>query len=183
MENLGAACSKCPFFNKEHFRPVLPVVPPTPYGVLIGESPGREECEQGVPFVGATGEALNEELTNAGLLRSKLVVINAIACLPTGKNVSVMGKAFHACRPVFLKYMEPVDRKLPVFAMGSWAVAAFTGKRVAIEKTRGFIRDVELSDAVHVQADAIDTDEAGEPESGWGKVLVMRPKGGPRNGS
>lgn len=151
MKSLGAACDKCPFYNRERFQPVLPVVPQNPYGVLIGESPGREECEQGQPFVGATGEALNDELMNAGLLRSKLVVINAIACLPTVKNVATMNRAFHACRKVFLHFMRPVDRKLPVFAMGGWAVGAFTGKRVGIDKTRGFIRpDVELHDTEEV---------------------------------
>jgi uracil-DNA glycosylase family 4 len=145
LKKLGAKCNECPFFREgAFFKPVLPVVPANPYGVLIGESPGREECERGEPFVGSTGEALNAELLEAKLLRSKLVVINAICCLPLAKNVSVMGKAVAACRPVFLHYMRKVDPTLPVFAMGAWAAAAFTGKRKAIEKTRGFVRSVEL---------------------------------------
>jgi uracil-DNA glycosylase family 4 len=160
LQSLGAKCDTCPFYRKDDFKPVLPVVPKNPYGVLIGESPGREECQRGEPFVGATGEQLNEELMEAKLLRSRLVVINAICCLPTVKNVATMGKAFHACRPVFLSHMRKVDPKLPVFAMGSWAVAAFTGKRVSIEKSRGFLRNVALSNETKVehQEDEIDED-------------------------
>lgn len=150
MKKLGAACERCPFFVPDNFRPVLPIIPKEPYGVLVGESPGREECEQGLPFVGATGEALNDELMEAGLLRSKLVIINALACFPTSKKVATMNKAFRSCRNVFLHFMRQVPPNLPAFAMGSWAVAAFTGKRMAIEKTRGFIRDVTFQDAEDV---------------------------------
>lgn len=155
-----ANCEKCPFYRADNFRPVVPIIPKDPYGVLIGESPGREEEDQGIPFVGSTGEALNDELLDAGLLRSRLVLINAICCLPTAKNVSVMGKALQACRPVFLHYMHGVDPKLPVFAMGAWAMAAYVGRRKAIEKTRGFVRDVELSKELK----DVDVEEEGDTE-------------------
>ena len=144
LKSYGAKCDGCPFFSKNEFRPVLPVVPNKPYGVVIGEAPGKDDCQQGIPFIGATGEALNEELTEAGLLRAKLVLIHAICCLPTNKNISIMGRAFHACHGVFLHFMKTIDPQLPVLTMGSWASAAFSGKRVAVERTRGFIRYVNL---------------------------------------
>ncbi len=142
---LKANCKACPFYNRENFKPVLPVIPQTPYGVIINDAPSREESERGEMFTGPTGDALNEEFTHAKLLRSKLVLINAIACTPTARNVSVMVKALHACRGMFLNYREKVEANLPVLALGAWATAAYTGKKPAVEKTRGFIRHVTLS--------------------------------------
>ena len=37
--------------------------------VFIGEAPGKQEDEQGLPFVGASGKFLNEMLAVAGLKR------------------------------------------------------------------------------------------------------------------
>lgn len=113
-------------------------------------------------FTGVTGDALNEELTHAKLLRHRLVLINAIACTPTARNVSIMGKALHACRGMFLNYMAKVDGNLPVLALGAWATAAFTGRKPAVEKTRGFIRHVTLSTGAKI--DTV-TEEGSEDET------------------
>ena len=46
--------------------------------VFIGEAPGKNEDEQGLPFVGAAGKFLNEMLAEAGMDRSDVYITNIV---------------------------------------------------------------------------------------------------------
>src|SRR5688572_25163751 len=50
--------------------------------VFIGEAPGKQEDEQGLPFVGASGKFLNEMLAQAGLVRSDVYITNIVKYRP-----------------------------------------------------------------------------------------------------
>jgi uracil-DNA glycosylase family 4 len=50
--------------------------------VFIGEAPGKNEDEQGLPFVGAAGKFLNEMLGHADLERSDVYITNIVKYRP-----------------------------------------------------------------------------------------------------
>ena len=50
--------------------------------VFIGEAPGKNEDEQGLPFVGAAGKFLNEMLAAAGMDRSDVYITNIVKYRP-----------------------------------------------------------------------------------------------------
>lgn len=50
--------------------------------VFIGEAPGKNEDEQGIPFVGAAGRFLNEMLEGVGLQRSDIYITNIVKYRP-----------------------------------------------------------------------------------------------------
>lgn len=50
--------------------------------VFIGEAPGKNEDEQGLPFVGAAGKFLNEMLAQAGLVRGDVYITNIVKYRP-----------------------------------------------------------------------------------------------------
>jgi uracil-DNA glycosylase family 4 len=50
--------------------------------VFIGEAPGKNEDEQGLPFVGAAGKFLNEMLATIGLDRSDIYITNIVKYRP-----------------------------------------------------------------------------------------------------
>ena len=50
--------------------------------VFIGEAPGKQEDEQGLPFVGASGKFLNEMLAQAGMVRSDVYITNIVKYRP-----------------------------------------------------------------------------------------------------
>jgi uracil-DNA glycosylase family 4 len=50
--------------------------------VFIGEAPGKNEDEQGLPFVGAAGKFLNEMLATIGLERSDIYITNIVKYRP-----------------------------------------------------------------------------------------------------
>jgi uracil-DNA glycosylase family 4 len=50
--------------------------------VFIGEAPGKNEDEQGLPFVGAAGKFLNEMLAGIGLERKDVYITNIVKYRP-----------------------------------------------------------------------------------------------------
>lgn len=140
-------CAACPFRSDKggpRHKPVLGAAPFHAKAVLVGEGPGHQEVEEGTPFVGRTGQWLDQRLYAVGLDREDLAVLNATACEPPKgmKTDANMGAATHCCRPLFDEQYQPFKR-LPVLAMGKWATQAVTGGRaIAVETGRGFVRDI-----------------------------------------
>lgn len=56
--------------------------PLEPNLMAIGEAPGKHENEAGIPFVGASGEVLNDCLRKAGIRRSEVYVTNVCKYQP-----------------------------------------------------------------------------------------------------
>jgi len=54
--------------------------------MFIGEGPGRNEDLQGLPFVGAAGQLLNQLLSEIGLQRSDAYIANVVKCRPPGNR-------------------------------------------------------------------------------------------------
>ncbi len=54
----------------------------TPRLLIVGEAPGKNEDEQGIPFVGPTGKMLDEYLFKAGIRRSECYLTNVIKYRP-----------------------------------------------------------------------------------------------------
>jgi uracil-DNA glycosylase family 4 len=60
-----------------------------PYRIaIVGEAPGKDEVEQGKPFVGAAGQLLTNLLTDAGINRSFCFVGNVCQYRPPDNNLS-----------------------------------------------------------------------------------------------
>jgi uracil-DNA glycosylase len=54
--------------------------------MIIGEGPGADEDEQGIPFVGRAGKLLDGLLQDAGIRREATWVTNTVRCRPTAKS-------------------------------------------------------------------------------------------------
>ncbi|MDQ2973648.1 MAG: uracil-DNA glycosylase [bacterium] len=50
--------------------------------LFIGEAPGKNEDEQGIPFVGAAGKFLNEMLASIGMKREDIYITNIVKYRP-----------------------------------------------------------------------------------------------------
>jgi len=55
--------------------------------MLVGEAWGKEEDEQGIPFVGSSGQELNRMLHEAGIMRSECFASNVINHRPPDNNL------------------------------------------------------------------------------------------------
>lgn len=81
--NPGPRCASCPQAVHGVRRVETEVKPATFNGILIvGESPWKDEVDQGRPFVGASGYVLDRWLRKAGLGRHEVAISNALWCKP-----------------------------------------------------------------------------------------------------
>ena len=54
--------------------------------MLVGEGPGQNEDQQGLPFVGAAGQLLNKLLARVGIAREDVYITNIVKCRPPGNR-------------------------------------------------------------------------------------------------
>jgi len=69
--------------------------------VFIGEAPGKNEDEQGLPFVGAAGKFLNEMLAMIGLKRQDVYITNIVKYRPANNRDPYPDE-----KQAFLPYLE-----------------------------------------------------------------------------
>lgn len=77
--------------------------------VFIGEAPGKNEDEQGMPFVGASGKFLNEMLAHVGLQRDDTYITNIVKYRPPNNRDPLVGekKAFWPYLVAQLDIIQP----------------------------------------------------------------------------
>ena len=80
-EYLIRSCVACPL-SKTRTNAVPGEGPTDARIVLIGEAPGKNEDQQGRPFVGAAGKLLDQLLPEAGLSREDVYITNILKCRP-----------------------------------------------------------------------------------------------------
>jgi uracil-DNA glycosylase family 4 len=104
--------------------------------LLIGEGPGQNEDEQGLPFVGKSGQLLEKILASVQLDPERdLYISNMVKCRPPG-NRTPTPKEIEACKPYLLEQIRLVDPKIILFT-GATALRGLTGDKRGITKVRG----------------------------------------------
>lgn len=91
--------------------------------VFIGEAPGKNEDEQGKPFVGAAGKFLNEMLAAAGMERSDVYITNIVKYRPPN-NRDPLPEEKAAFLPYLLKQLEIIDPKV-IITLGRHSMEYF----------------------------------------------------------
>jgi DNA polymerase len=127
-------CLACPELAASRTRVVAGQRPPGAEVLLVGEAPGAQEDETGVPFVGRSGQLLDELLGQAGLRRSQVAVANVLKCRPPGNRTPRRAEVAR-CRPWLERQIDLVDPTV-VVALGSTAAAWFFGPGARIGALR-----------------------------------------------
>ncbi len=81
--------------------------------VFIGEAPGKNEDEQGLPFVGAAGKFLNEMLASIGLERGDVYITNIVKYRPPN-NRDPLPDEKKAFWPYLVQQIEVIEPKVIV---------------------------------------------------------------------
>ena len=80
------ACTACPLAETRR-KVVFGDGDPDSKLMFIGEGPGADEDEQGLPFVGRAGQLLTQILNAAGISRKEVYITNIVKCRPPGNRV------------------------------------------------------------------------------------------------
>ena len=103
--------------------------------MLIGEAPGANEDDEGLPFVGRAGMLLDKMLTAINLDRKKVYISNIINYRPP-ENRRPKDEEIKRYLPFITKHIEIINPKILVL-LGSTAMNALIGNDVVISKMRG----------------------------------------------
>ena len=103
--------------------------------MLIGEGPGSNEDQEGLPFVGRAGALLDKMLASIDLDRRKVYITNVVNYRPP-KNRRPTEEEINKYLPYLKKHVEIINPKILVL-LGSTALNALVGKEVVISKARG----------------------------------------------
>lgn len=75
-------CEKCSNLVDSRSQIVNGVGPLDANIVMIGEAPGETEDETGKPFMGRSGDVLDDELESNGINRDNIRITNVVRCRP-----------------------------------------------------------------------------------------------------
>lgn len=93
---------------------------------ILGEAPGKNEDENGKPFVGRAGRFLSDHLEELGIdLYRDCWIDNSIRCRPPG-NATPTERQVDCCRPLLLKNISQTMPKL-IIPLGTPAVKSLLG--------------------------------------------------------
>jgi len=103
--------------------------------MLIGEAPGANEDDEGLPFVGRAGMLLDKMLSAINLDRKKVYISNIINYRPP-ENRRPTDEEIRRYLPFITKHIEIINPKILIL-LGSTAMNALIGNDVVISKMRG----------------------------------------------
>jgi len=107
--------------------------------VFIGEGPGADEDEQGLPFVGRAGQVLNRLIQFVGMKREEVYICNVVKCPPPG-NRTPEDDEIETCSPFLFRQIEAIQPRL-ICCLGAPAVKTVLGIKEGITKIRGRFYD------------------------------------------
>lgn len=107
--------------------------------MLIGEAPGRNEDEQGEPFVGAAGKVLDQALERAGLTRDEVFITSILKCRPP-KNRNPKADEIEACAP-WLEAQLVIIQPEVLVTMGNFSTRFILQTKDPITRLRGKVHN------------------------------------------
>lgn len=127
-------CTACPLgatrnrlvFGTGAFQPKI---------LFLGEGPGAEEDQQGLPFVGRAGALLTGLIQALGLTRADVYITNVVKCRPP-ENKDPGAAEIKACTPVFTRQIELLAPQL-IVTLGNVPLKTLKPNAGGITKERG----------------------------------------------
>ncbi len=91
--------------------------------MFIGEAPGKNEDEQGLPFVGKAGKNLDDMLNKVGLSLNDVYIANILKCRPP-ENRDPLPDEIRAHTPWLIKQIKEIKPKV-ICSLGNYSTKFF----------------------------------------------------------
>ncbi|MHB1935950.1 MAG: uracil-DNA glycosylase [Acidobacteriaceae bacterium] len=132
-------CTRCQLAFEGRHKIVFGDGDPNAELLFVGEGPGADEDEQGVPFVGRAGQLLNNMIAAMGLDRQRVYIANIVKCRPPKNRVPEPAEA-NTCTQFLFQQIGVVRPKL-IVALGATAATYLLGSKAALSVLRGKLHD------------------------------------------
>jgi DNA polymerase len=135
-----AACVACPL-HRSRRQTVFGVGHRRAHWMIVGEAPGEQEDRQGEPFVGASGQLLDNMLRALNLTRAEsspdrqVFITNTLMCRPPGNRNPAPDELLQ-CEPFLQREIALVQPRI-ILAMGRFAVQSLLRSSEPVGKLRG----------------------------------------------
>lgn len=129
------ACTKCAL-AESRTHVVFGEGNPNADLVFVGEAPGRNEDQQGRPFVGAAGQLLTDIIVKGmKLTRDDVFICNVLKCRPP-RNRDPLPEEKAQCMPYLLRQLELIQPKV-ICALGRHAAQSLLKTDESTRALRG----------------------------------------------
>ncbi|NOY24015.1 MAG: uracil-DNA glycosylase [Acidobacteria bacterium] len=102
--------------------------------MFIGEGPGRDEDQQGIPFVGRAGQLLTKIINAIELDRKDVYITNIVKCRPPG-NRDPLPEEAEACHPYLAEQIRLIQPKV-ICTLGRHASQVILNTTESISRLR-----------------------------------------------
>lgn len=127
-------CQKCPLgLTRKNF--VFGSGNPKADIMFIGEAPGADEDEQGLPFVGKAGQLLTKIIESINLKRDEVYICNILKCRPPNNRKPIISET-DECEPYLHKQIELIKPKF-IVALGLTSAETLLKKKVKMSEIEG----------------------------------------------
>jgi uracil-DNA glycosylase family 4 len=109
--------------------------------VFVGEAPGADEDEQGLPFVGRAGQLLTDIIKAMKLERKDVYICNILKCRPPG-NRNPLPDEIELCEPFLKKQLRIISPRV-ICALGKFAAQTLLKTETPITALRGRFHSYE----------------------------------------
>ncbi|HKL30488.1 MAG TPA: uracil-DNA glycosylase [Natrialbaceae archaeon] len=146
MEDLAVLeCERCPELRESRSRIVNGTGPADADVLFVGEAPGQQEDAEGEPFVGRSGDVLDEQLRVAGLDRDTVRITNCVRCRPPDNRDPTSEELEH-CREYLEREIDLIDPEV-IVTLGKVPAEHLLDRPVAVTKEVGSIEDARIAGA------------------------------------
>lgn len=134
IANNIAACTKCDL-HKNRTQAVFSRGHHTASVMFVGEAPGADEDEQGLPFVGRAGQLLDRMTLAMGLQPGEAYLANICRCRPLRNRIPT-DEEMATCAPYLHEQIALVQPRV-IVALGATATKGLLNSKVGIKALRG----------------------------------------------
>ncbi len=128
-------CTRCPLAYAGRRNIVFADGDPNADIMFVGEGPGADEDETGVPFVGKAGQLLNNMITAMGLKREEVYIANIVKCRPPANRQPEPVEA-NTCSQFLIRQIDIVQPRV-IVALGATAATYLLGVKQSLASLRG----------------------------------------------
>lgn len=132
---IGPDCSRCKLSGLGRRQVVFGVGDAGADLMFVGEGPGFEEDQQGIPFVGRAGQLLTKMIEAIDMRRDQVYIANVVKCRPP-ENRNPEPDEIATCEPFLFRQIEIVKPKV-IVALGKFAAQTLLRSAAPISKLRG----------------------------------------------
>lgn len=104
--------------------------------VFVGEAPGYDEDQKGLPFVGRAGQLLTKIIEAMGLKRADVYICNVLKCRPPN-NRPPLPEEVEKCRPYLTEQLSLLKKKKIICCLGVSAANGLLGLGMSMKDMRG----------------------------------------------